>query len=105
MLLRVSSLNARACPIKAPSEFNRRILDTLKTYGGEFDSLEKLVYSFIKDHRGITDRKKLNQEYKKERGKINYHLTELHNMRMIEKIRNGKKARIKITSLGEVFTS
>jgi hypothetical protein len=93
------------CPIKAPSEFDRRILETLKTYGGEFDSVEKLVYSFIKDHLGITDRKKLKQEYKRERGKINYHLTELHNMRMIEKTRNGKKTRIKITSLGEVFTS
>lgn len=92
-------------PIKAPSEFNKRILETLKDYGGEFDSVEKLVYAFVKDHRGITDKRKLKQVYKKERGKINYHLTEMHNMRMIEKTRHGKKVRVKITSLGEVFAS
>lgn len=92
-------------PIKAPFGLNKDILEILKTYGGEFDSVEKLVNAFLKDRRGITDPKKLKAAYKRERGRINYHLTELDNMGMIEKIRRGKKTRIKITSLGEVFAS
>lgn len=87
--------------IELPSEDEVRILSFIKKYEGRLDSVKSFVKRYVAEVEGkrIDDLALLN----KHRARLNYHLTNLENLMVIERERVGKKVRLRLTELGNVF--
>lgn len=87
--------------IELPSEEEIRILAFIKKYEGRLDSVKTLVKRYVaeSEDKKIDDPDMLN----KHRARLNYHLSNLENLMVIKRERVGKKVRIQLTELGNVF--
>jgi hypothetical protein len=87
--------------IELPSEEEVRVLSFIKKYEDRLDSVKSFVKRYVAEVEGkkIDDLDLVN----KHRARLNYHLTNLENLMVIKRERVGKKVRLRLTELGNVF--
>lgn len=87
--------------IQLPTEAEIRILSFIKQYEGRFENIKAFVkrYSIQAEHRRVGELEILN----KHRARLNYHLSNLEKLLMIERERRGKNVSLRLTELGKVF--
>jgi len=86
-------------PISLPSEFEMSVLATLETFGGEVARIDDIVKALAPGKSG----KPVRENEVAIRSKVSYHLRNLENRQLIEKVPSGIGTRVRITPLGKVF--
>jgi len=86
-------------PISLPSEFEMSVLTTLETFGGEVARIDDIVRALAPEGSG----KPVLKNDIAIRSKVSYHLRNLENRQLIEKVPSGTGTRVRITPLGKVF--
>lgn len=91
-------------PVKAPSDTQRFILLMLKNEGGSISSINDLAVLYLERKNRIRSRHDISDGLmNRTRGRLSSNIEKLIKLRMVYKTRAGRKARLNLTELGEVF--
>lgn len=86
-------------PVSLPSDFEMGILAILETFGGEVARIEDIAKA-QETEQGSRGGRRADVAT---RSKVAYHLRNLENRQLIEKVPSGRGTRVRITDLGRVF--